>query len=493
VSLSMAWRILIVDDETNARSALVELLAQEGYDAFEAADGFAALRQIDELIPDLVLCDLRMPRMDGVELLRRVADRTMRPAFVMMTAHGTVDSAVEAMRLGADHYIQKPLNFDELKAVIERTLEKVKLRAETRELRERLRERDRFQGIVGASPGMREVFKTVTQIAPSRISVLILGGSGTGKELVARAIHQLSPRAAGPFVTINCAALSETLLESELFGHERGSFTGAQGRREGKFKAADGGTLFLDEVAEIPAATQVKLLRFLQEREFERVGSNAPVRVDVRVVAATNRDIKQDVASGRFREDLFYRLNVISVRIPPLNERRADVPLLAEHFVEKYAAENGKPVKGIDDQALARLLGYGWPGNVRELENVIERAVVLCDGDTISERHLPDEVRPMVTGASPLQIPGATLAELERYAIMRTLEATGGSTSRAATMLGISPRTIQYRLKEYRGGELSGHHDHEHEGDLHADESHMPRVASDAPDVAALGQPPKHE
>jgi DNA-binding NtrC family response regulator len=459
----MSWRILIVDDEANARGALAELLTQEGYDASQANDGFAALKMIEDGAPDLVLCDLRMPRMDGLELLRRVAERPFRPVFVMMTAHGSVETAVEAMRIGAEHYVQKPLNFDELKAVLERCLEKLKLRAEARELREQLRDRDRFQGIVGASTAMREVFKTVAQIAPSRVSVLILGGSGTGKELVARAIHDLSPRAGAPFVTLNCAALSETLLESELFGHERGSFTGAQGRREGKFKAADGGTLFLDEIAEIPPATQVKLLRFLQEREFERVGSNQAVHVDVRVVAATNRDIKQDVKSGRFREDLFYRLNVINIRVPPLNERRSDIPLLVDHFIARYAKENGKTVRGVDDQAMTRLLSYGWPGNVRELENVVERAVVLCDAELIGERHLPEDVRPVPFGASPLQIPGVTLAELERYAILRTLEATGGSTSRAAAILGISPRTIQYRLKEYRVE--GGPHEHAHENE----------------------------
>jgi DNA-binding NtrC family response regulator len=371
-----------------------------------------------------------------------------------MTAIGAVESALEAQRAGAEEYLTKPLNFDELLIVVDKVLANVALRRETAQLRKRVRDRVAPGNMVGSSPPMQRVLEIIDQVAPSRATVLITGESGTGKELVANAIHQRSPRASGPFIKLHCAALAESLLESELFGHEKGSFTGATTRKDGRFSLADGGTLFLDEIGEISPALQVKLLRFLQEHEFERVGGTQTIHVNVRVIAATNRDLKEEVARGRFREDLFYRLNVVNIETPPLRERRSDIPAIAKFFLDRYARDNEKLVEGMSPQALELLVSYDWPGNVRELENAIERAVVLASGPVLDVRQLPPNVRPVsVTGAPP--IPGATMAELERYAILETLKAAGGSTSKAAEMLGISTRTIQYRLHEYQAAPRS--------------------------------------
>jgi two-component system response regulator HydG len=358
------------------------------------------------------------------------------------------------MRAGARDYLSKPVNVGELQVVLSRELDQRRLRQEAGLMRARLAEKYSFDSIVGSSAPMQAVFKTVAQIASSRASVLITGESGTGKELIAAAIHERSPRAKGPFVKLHCAALAESLLESELFGHERGSFTGAQTRREGRFQQAHQGTLFLDEIGEISPAVQVKLLRFLQEREFERVGGNETISVDVRVIAATNRDLKKMVADGSFREDLFYRLNVINLEMPTLRERPSDVPLLAAHFLRKYAAENGKEIGGFAMDALERLSGYGWPGNVRELENIVERAVVMAQSSQITLVDLPQHLVP-AKDRGGIQIPGATMDEIERYAITRTLEATGGATSRAAEILNMSVRKIQYKLHEYESAPKS--------------------------------------
>jgi DNA-binding NtrC family response regulator len=447
---SQKGRILVVDDEASARHALSEILSDEGYQVKMAADGFRAIAAAQEFLPDLVLTDLKMPGMDGMALLGRLKEIQPEVAVVLMTAFGAVESAVEAMRHGAANYLTKPLNSDELLLVIERALEGVALRRETKVLRDRLTERYDFSSIVGQSAEMRAVFKSIEQVAPSRATVLITGESGTGKELIASALHHNSERKDRPFVKLHCAALAESLLESELFGHERGSFTGADRRRIGRFEQADGGTLFLDEIGEISAATQVKLLRVLQEHEFERVGGNQTVRADVRLVAATNRDLKKLVDEGKFREDLYYRLNVINLRLPPLRERRDDIPGLVMHFVQRFSRENGKTVDRVDPQAMRILRAHPWPGNVRELENVVERAVVLVDGSIILPRHLPAELElgGSADGGVP-RIPGATLADLERYAILRTLEHVGGSTTQAAHMLGISVRKVQYRLRDY--------------------------------------------
>jgi DNA-binding NtrC family response regulator len=452
-------RILVADDETSERNALSVLLRDEGYEVELAPDGFKALGKVDEWSPDLVLSDLKMPGLDGVEILRKLKSRGDDIPVVIMTSFGAVETAVAAMRDGAVDYLVKPLNADELLVVLDREMERVRMRRETRQMRARLTDRYSFKNIIGSSAPMEAVFEAVAQVAPSRASVLITGESGTGKELIAAALHEHSPRAKGPFVKLHCAALAESLLESELFGHERGSFTGATGRRDGRFSQANGGTLFLDEIGEISAPVQVKLLRFLQEHEFERVGGNETVKVDVRVIAATNRDLKAEVEKGRFREDLYYRLNVINIEMPPLRERRTDIPLLAMHFLKKYAGENGKAIEGFTDDALVALEAYRWPGNVRELENAIERAVVLCNGARVGVAELPRAIR--AEPARPdapvgIRMPGSTMAELERWAITTTLEATGGSTAKAAEMLGISIRTIQYRMHEFQEAPKGG-------------------------------------
>src|SRR5689334_5412232 len=441
-------RILIVDDEANARAALSEILRDEGYATETAADGFKALGKLEEFAPDVVLTDLKMPGLDGIAFMEKAKSASPQTVFVVMTAFGTISSAVSAIKKGAENYLTKPLDYEALSAVVDRAMEKAKLLQETLALRDRLRERNAFGHIVTEDPKMRSVLDLVAQVGPSKASVLITGESGTGKELIAEALCAASPRAQAPFVRLHCAALAESLLESELFGHEKGAFTGAVARREGRFKQADGGTLFLDEIGEIPMGTQVKLLRFLQEKSFERVGGNETLKVDVRLIAATNRDLKAEIKKGTFREDLYYRLNVIAVELPPLRERRQDIGPLASFFLARYAKENGRNIEGISEKALKVLAGYDWPGNVRELENVIERAVVLFYSPQVDVRHLPPSLAPSEAQGMP-PIPGSTIQDLERYAILRTLEACGGSTSKAASILGVSPRKIQYKLHEY--------------------------------------------
>jgi DNA-binding NtrC family response regulator len=442
-------RILIVDDEANARAALAEILREEGYTTETAADGFKALGKLEEFVPDVVLTDLKMPGLDGIGLMEKAHEARFSAIFVVMTAFGTISSAVEAVKKGAYNYLTKPLDFQVLEVVVERAVEQARLLQENSRLRQKLRERNAFGHVIATHPSMVKLLRLVEQVAPSRASALIVGETGTGKELVAEMIHRGSPRAKAPLVRLNCAALSESLLESELFGHEKGAFTGAVGRREGRFEQASGGTLFLDEVSEIPLATQVKLLRFLQERTIERVGGNDTLKVDVRIIAATNRDLRQRIADGQFREDLYYRLNVVTLEIPPLRQRASDIPELAAFFLGRYAEENGKRIEGFTDDALSALSSYGWPGNVRELENAVERAVVLCDGPRVERRHLPTSLDASNGESVVPPIPGSTIYDLEKYAILKTLEACKGSTSKAATILGISPRKIQYKLHEY--------------------------------------------
>jgi len=448
-------RILVVDDEVNARTALAELLSDEGYEVETAADAFKALGKYHGFAPHLVLTDLKMPGMDGIELIKKVRAEGGLCAFVVMTAFGAVESAIDAMRAGASEYLTKPLNFEELVLVIERALEQLRLRAETHQLRARVAERFHTGNIVGSSPPMQKIFKIIQQVAPSRASVLITGESGTGKELVAAAMHQQSSRHEGPFIKLHCAALAETLLESELFGHERGAFTGAVARRDGRFQLAHGGTLFLDEIGEISASVQVKLLRFLQEHEFERVGGSQTIKVDVRVIAATNRNLADEVKKGTFREDLYYRLNVVGVEMPALRDRRSDIPLLAEHFLRRYVDENEKDILGFAREAMDILTGYHWPGNVRELENAVERSVVMASAGYIEPQHLPSTIAPTPALRNAPTIPGSSLDEIERYSILTTLEATGGSTSKAADILGISVRKIQYKLHQYKAAPKS--------------------------------------
>jgi DNA-binding NtrC family response regulator len=441
-------RVLVVDDEANARNALAELLRDEGYSTEVAADGQHALRVMDAFEPDVVLTDLKMPVMDGLKLLELGKQRFPHVAFVVMTAFGSIETAVEAIKRGAENYLTKPLDLDAVSALVMRAAEKAKLSREAGDLRARLDQKFSVGNILGEHPTMQRLVKTIVQVASSRATVLIHGESGTGKELIAAAIHQNSPRKDKPFVRLNCAALAESLLESELFGHEKGSFTGAVGRREGRFKQADGGTLFLDEISEIPMPMQVKLLRFLQEKQFERVGGNETLTVDVRIVAATNRDLQERVKAGSFREDLYYRLNVVQLDVPPLRVRKSDIPTLAHHFLRRFAAENGREFGGFSDEALKSLLCYPWPGNVRELENAVERAVVMCPDQVIGSEFLPAR-----TGNASVEmgilVPGITLDELERMAILQALEAASGSTAKAAEMLGISRRKIQYRLREW--------------------------------------------
>ncbi|HUJ60174.1 MAG TPA: sigma-54 dependent transcriptional regulator [Kofleriaceae bacterium] len=453
--MARSGRILVVDDEVNARTALVELLRDEGFEVETAADAFKGLGKLEAFAPHVVITDLKMPGMDGLELIAKIRSGHDGIDVIMMTAFGEVESAVAAMRAGASDYLTKPINVDELLVVLDRVLEHQQLERETRQLRVRVRDRVAPNNLVGTAPPMQRVFEIVDQVAPSRATVLITGESGTGKELVANAIHQRSPRADKPFIKLHCAALAESLLESELFGHEKGAFTGALARKDGRFSLADTGTLFLDEIGEISPAIQVKLLRFLQEHEFERVGGTQTVKVDVRVIAATNRNLPDEVARGRFREDLFYRLNVVTIEMPPLRERRADIPALVNFFIARYAKDNGKSIDGCTPEALELLMNHSWPGNVRELENAIERAVVLASGPTLEPLHLPPTVRPAPVPTGMPAIPGATMAEIERYAILETLRMTGGSTSRAAEVLGVSTRTIQYRLHDYNAAPRS--------------------------------------
>ncbi len=451
-------RVVIADDEAAARTSLGQILTEDGFQVALAADGDEALLKVANEQPDVLLTDLRMPGMDGHELLARVRQACPEVAVVIMTAHGTIRSAVQALRQGAEDYLTKPVDVEEVELLLDQILKRRRLQAETRLLRERLDDKYRFENIIGRSPEMVEVFRMVEQVAPTQASVLITGESGTGKELIAQAIHQRSPRREAPFVKVSCAALPETLLESELFGHERGAFTGALARRAGRFEVAARGTVFLDEVGDIPLGMQVKLLRFLQERQFERLGGNQTLTVDVRVLAATHRDLAASIKEGKFRDDLYYRLNVIEIPLPPLRARSHDVPLLADFFVKQYAARNGKPVPEVPDESLAALIGYSWPGNVRELEHALERAVILDRRGVLDLALFPGLPHPAERKPEERAVPpsGRSMEEIEREAILRTLESVGGSTSRAAAILKLSARTIQYKLKQYRSTSVSG-------------------------------------
>jgi two-component system, NtrC family, response regulator HydG len=442
-------RILVVDDEASARGGLEKLLKQSGYTVALAPDGAVALEVASSTAPDVVVTDLKMPNMDGMTLLSKLREQDSDLPVIVTTAFGDVGNAVDAMRKGAADFITKPIDFDVLLLAIERALEQRALRSEAENLKRQIRDRDGegLQGLLGTSPVMQKVYRVARQVAGAKATVLITGESGTGKGELARAIHELGPRAKEPFVSLHCAAIPETLLEAELFGHEKGAFTGADRRRVGRFEQAAGGTLFLDEVGDIPPLMQVKLLKVLQERTIERLGSGQSVPIDVRVLAATNKDLAAEVREGRFREDLYYRLNVVAVEMPPLRLRGGDVIVLAEHFLQRFARENHKNLEAFTDAARTKILGHRWPGNVRELENAIERAVVMSDGPKLDAQDLPFDAAQPIQG--PIRIPGSTMAEIERHAILATLEAVQGSTARAADLLDISIRTIQYRLAEY--------------------------------------------
>jgi two-component system response regulator HydG len=438
-------RILIVDDEPSVRSGLEKLLVREGYQTAIASDGVSALAAIQENKPDLVVTDLRMPNMDGYELLHRIHDEHGTIPVIVVTGVNDVMSAVAAMRDGAEDYVTKPVDFDALNQALERAFSRVQSASGQASPVRRAKRRDMGQlgRLIGKSEPMQKLYRLARQVATSKAVVLVTGESGTGKGALAEAIHGASPRAGNPFVAVHAAALVDSLLESELFGHEKGAFTGADKRRSGRFEQANGGTLFLDEIGEIAATTQVKLLRVLQERSFERVGGNESITVDVRLIAATSRDLAKEVQAGRFREDLYYRLNVVHLQMPPLRVRDNDVFVLADEFLQRFSAENGKNIQGFTERARARMKEHSWPGNVRELENAIERAVVLCESEMIDEEHLPLEE------AARVRATCAKLADIEREAILSTLEAVDWSTTRAAEILGISVRTIQYRLHEY--------------------------------------------
>ena len=443
--------ILIVDDDRPQRDGLQRALADR-YDVLVADEAQKASSILEAQPVDVLLTDLRMPGDDGLKLLRRAGSLSNPPVSIMMTAYGSIENAVEAMKAGAYHYVTKPVNLDELDLIIGRALKSRKIEAENANLHEQLDQKFGLENLIGQSPSMLQMFDIIRQVAPTRASVLITGETGTGKELVAHALHNLSPRKAGPFVAVHAAALPTTLLESELFGHEKGAFTGAVERRAGRFEMADGGTIFLDEVGELEPAMQVKLLRVLEERRFERVGGNKTIEVDVRLVAATNRDLKKMVAEGKFRDDLFYRLSVVTVNLPPLRERRDDVPLLVTAFNRQYSEENNTPVRDITQEAINLLMAYDWPGNVRELRNAVEQMVVLARGERLTVRDIPAAIR---SGADLTKIsvvrPGVTMTveEAERQLIIQALKDTEGNRTKAAEKIGMSRRTLHRKLKEY--------------------------------------------
>jgi DNA-binding NtrC family response regulator len=445
-------RVLIVEDDPATRSGLAELVQAWGFQTDEASDGEEGLRKVTSFRPAIIVSDLVMPRMGGHELLRALKDQLSDITFILLTAQGTIESAVEAIKDGAYDYLSKPVDPQRLRILLQKAVERQETLREVRLLRRQLREQGSFGRIVGNSPGIRSLYRVIEQAAPTAASVLIWGESGTGKELVAQTVHELSPRASFPFVAINCAAIPETLLESEIFGHEKGAFTGAHDRRTGVFELAHRGTLFLDEIAEMMPATQVKLLRVLQERTFRRLGGRQEQTVDVRVIAATNRDPSEAVRDGKLREDLYYRLNVFTIDLPPLRERRADIPLLVQTFLNEFNTRNNKAVRAVDQEAMYLLERYPWPGNIRELRNVIERATILAEGDFIEARHLPPPVvsRSEQTLPTVTLAPGTTVDEAERRLILLTLEHTRNNKTRAAEILGISLKTLHNKLNRMK-------------------------------------------
>ena len=454
--MSAVWpTILIVDDEKNTRDGLKKYLETRDYDVVTAESGEEALRQIEKEKPDIVLTDIRMPGMDGVGLLEKIQAKYPEILVILLTAYGTVENAVKAIKMGAFHYLTKPVNLEELELLIKKALTQQSLREENRELRKELfRERFEEGKILAVSEKMKKVLEMIDQVAASRSTVLLQGESGTGKELLAHRIHEMSPRHSQTFLAVHCAALAETLLASELFGHEKGAFTGAAERKIGRFEIANGGTLFLDEVSEIPLEMQVKLLRVLQEGEFERVGGTKTIRVDVRLICATNKDLSQEVKAGRFREDLFYRINVILIKVPPLRERPQDIRPLIDYLVKSLSRLNGKVIESIDPDVYKKMESYPWPGNVRELKNVVERMVVLSRDKKLTALNLPEDLKQgenslaeLPTGLNP-EI--SNLQDMEKELIRLKLQECKGNKSKAAKRLGISRRTLYRKIQEYQ-------------------------------------------
>ena len=445
----MRFTLVVADDEKNIREGLAEALSDDGYRALMAADGEEAMRLVDAGDVDLVITDLRMPRLSGTDLLKAIASRYPGLPVIVLTGHGTIEDAVAAMRAGAFDFLTKPVTLDHLSILVKRALETREMARKNRELEAEVEAQRRTSSIIGKSAEMKKVFELIRRVAPTRASVLVTGDSGVGKELVADAIHNLSPRRDGPLVKVHCAALAESLLESELFGHEKGSFTGAQARKRGRFELADKGTLFLDEIGEINQNVQIKILRVLQERKFERVGGEETIDVDVRIIAATNRDLKEEIRKGSFREDLYYRLNVVNIHVPPLRERRDDIPLLAMSFLREFAEENGKKLDGFDPKARQSLYAYPWPGNVRELRNSVESAVVMAGSGLVGLDDLPPNVRSSGEERDVRVPVGSTLEEAEKILIRETLAAQGGNKSRTAEILGIGRKTLYQKIEEY--------------------------------------------
>ena len=445
-------RVLIVEDDPATRSGLAELVQAWGFQTDEAQDGEAAMRKVTAFRPAIIVSDLVMPCMGGLELLHALHDQLSDITFILLTAQGTVESAVEAIKDGAYDYLSKPVDPQRLQILLQKAVERQETLREVKRLRRQLREHGSFGRITGNSPAVRGVYRVIEQAAPTNASVLVCGESGTGKELVAQTIHELSPRASHPFVAINCAAIPETLLESEIFGHERGAFTGAHDRRTGVFELAHRGTLFLDEIAEMMPATQVKLLRVLQERTFRRLGGRQELSVDVRVIAATNVNPDEAVKTGKLREDLYYRLNVFAIELPPLRGRREDIALLVQSFLNEFNKANGKSIRGVGQDAMDILERYEWPGNIRELRNVIERATILADSEFIEHRHLPPTLIERGEASLPTMTisPGTTVDEAERRLIVLTLEHTHNNKTRAAETLGISLKTLHNKLNRMK-------------------------------------------
>lgn len=442
-------RILIADDEAASREALEEMLARWGHDVVAVSDGNEALKKAFESPPDVIISDLVMPNMDGLWLLRALREELPDVPMVLLTGRGTIDVAVSAIREGAWDFLEKPVDGQRLRMVLDRALEKKDTLREVAALRRSLKMQSN-SNIIGKAAAMQQVFNLVQKVAGARTSVAIAGESGTGKEMVARAIHDLSPRNGKPFIAVNCSAIPASLMESEIFGHEKGAFTGADARRQGCFELADGGSLFLDEVGELPVELQAKLLRVLEEGTLRRLGGRSEIRVDVRVISATNRDLKAEIKLGQFREDLYFRLNVFYIELPPLKDRREDIPLLVQHFVERFRAESGKKVQGVSSSALEVLQYYGWPGNIRELRNSIERAVILCEGDLIEPEHLPPEMAGTTAEGTMLKLSlGMPLREVEKEYILGSLRRNGGNKARTAEILGISEKTLYNKLNRY--------------------------------------------
>jgi DNA-binding NtrC family response regulator len=447
-------RILLAEDEKTQRDLLEGFLKKEGFSVDAAGNGKEALLRLEENLFDIVLVDYKMPEMDGLQTLKEIRKRYVDLPVVMMTAYGTVETAVASMKEGAFDYLTKPIDLEELLLKLQKLMERSGLIRENRELRTRLRERYTFANIVYGSPKMEDVMGLIARVAPSQATVLVLGESGTGKELIANAIHYASPRSAKPLIKVSCSAFPETLLESELFGHEKGAFTGATQRRIGRFEEADAGTIFLDEIGDLSPGIQLKLLRILQEKEFQRLGSNFTLRTDVRVITATHRNLEEAVKKGLFREDLYYRLNVISISLPSLRERREDIPPLTDHFLKKYSKENQKSILDISREARALLLRYPYPGNVRELENIIERAVVLCRGDVITTQDLPFHLQEGRSESAEFTkkekgLP-ESLEEIEKDLILKALHQHQWVQTKAAESLRISERVLRYKIKKYK-------------------------------------------